>query len=153
MSPLDELIAELIDSLEGWAFEREKVLAKLDIHSARHARQLATELYLARQIATSGDPDMIERAEIRVAMLRSKAVKLLSGESRAEAPEETDVDLSEFGAEPPSQRPTLPFPEKDDPPPPRQSGTHVRSIEAPGRAGAFTNRALSARSTPKIRRG
>jgi hypothetical protein len=148
VNPLDQLIADLIDSLEAWAFEREKVLTKLDIHSARHARQLATDLYTARQIALSGDPDLVERAEIRVAMLKLRAERLLAKaraeEEAAVSVQEIEVDLDDL-MEPASQRPTIPFPDLVEPvrPSPRPSETRVRSAGS----GSFTNRALGKTQT------
>lgn len=52
-----DVVEELAIELETFAFERERILAKLDIRSAAHARRTAREVRLiADRIADASDP-------------------------------------------------------------------------------------------------
>ena len=83
----EELASELADRLESWAIEREKILAKLDIRSAKAARALSRSLRIvARALAASASlPSDPERKAVvaRLVMLRRDALRLMSSGANA----------------------------------------------------------------------
>ncbi len=81
-----DAVEELAVELESFAFERERVLAKLDIRTAAHARRTARELRLvATRIPVSVDVSAREDGFAKLGELLGRAHTLLEGE-RFEVP-------------------------------------------------------------------
>ena len=102
----EEFAKEVADQLEGWCFEREKVLAKLDLRAAKVGRSLVRSLrVVARSLNESAaNPTDPARLEImkRLVALRNDARKLMTdGVAAVEAAGFRDVDPAD---EPRSQR-------------------------------------------------
>jgi hypothetical protein len=102
----EEFAKELADQLEGWCFEREKVLAKLDLRAAKVGRALVRSLRtLARSLHESAafpqDPARLEIMK-RLVQLRHEARKLMTdGVEAVEAAGYREVDPAD---EPRSQQ-------------------------------------------------
>ncbi|MFO0616091.1 MAG: hypothetical protein U0414_26085 [Polyangiaceae bacterium] len=89
-----ECVDALVEELSAWAFQREKVLAKLDLRGARRARKAASALRMLHYVLEDG-----AAFEDAVATILGECHALLESTGEAEA-----------GAAPTSQ------------PPPEQSG-------------------------------
>ncbi len=93
----EEFAKELADQLEGWCFEREKILAKLDLRGAKIGRSMVRSLrVVARSLHESAsnpaDPARVEIMK-RLVELRKDARKLMhEGAEAVEASGYRDVD-------------------------------------------------------------
>lgn len=75
-----EVVGELAEELENFAFERERVLAKLDIRAAGLARRIARELRVVlRGLAVASDREAHEGVHETLGGLLEEAHRLLEG--------------------------------------------------------------------------
>jgi hypothetical protein len=99
---------DLAERLDSFAFEREKILDKLDIRSAKTARSLAMELRAVRRTLASTPRDLTDLSTREVLSLfrhlRQQADDLLAGKSASTAvtsrPPSSGETIRDFDSDP-----------------------------------------------------